>query len=486
MKKISLFLISFICLCKVFAQNDYATINLFRSKSFVGSAVKVDIFVNGKNVCKLSPGGQLEFKIYTTNNIELVAHARALGIDNYSNKLTFTVQKSKTYNFFLKPDMSSGLIIEQILTPKKKAKSKKFIATSDVENNLSEVYIYQHQHPKTIWTKEKLIDHWSSNSPDPIEGIYERVGAYLKYNLAIVKKNNEYELIYLSGADKAGWKEGELKATLQKTAQFGLFKSNWFMLNKSLNKDVIIKFEKATMKIILESGNGEDLYLKIYPTYDEANNYTKSEWKSTGTGFFIDRRGYLVTNYHVIENGNTFEIDVTKKGNTKEYKAEIVSVDKQNDLAILKINDNTFSPLLTLNYNFKTEIQAVGSSVFTLGYPLTQIMGNEIKFTDGKISSKSGFQGDITTYQISVPVQPGNSGGPLFDEQGNLVGIISSGVNKQLADNANYAIKTSYLKLLIDSTNDRIELPSSSQLKSKSLTEQIETLSKYVVMIKVK
>ncbi len=72
-------------------------------------------------------------------------------------------------------------------------------------------------------------------------------------------------------------------------------------------------------------------------------------------------------------------------------------------------------------------------------------MGNEIKFTDGKISSKSGFQGDITTYQISVPIQPGNSGGPLFDEKGNLVGITSSGVNKQLADNANYAIKTSYL-----------------------------------------
>ncbi len=177
---------------------------------------------------------------------------------------------------------------------------------------------------------------------------------------------------------------------------------------------------------------------------------------------------------------------MTKNGKTAVYEATVVSTDRQNDLAILKISSLDFKPLENLNYNFKTKIQDVGSSVFSLGYPLTQIMGNEIKFTDGKISSKSGFQGDITTYQISVPIQPGNSGGPLFDEKGNLVGITSSGVNKQLADNANYAIKTSYLKLLIDSTNDRIELPNSLELKNRSLTDQIKTLSEYVVLIKVK
>jgi S1-C subfamily serine protease len=113
-------------------------------------------------------------------------------------------------------------------------------------------------------------------------------------------------------------------------------------------------------------------------------------------------------------------------------------------------------------------------------------MGDEIKFTDGKISSKSGYQGDITTYQISVPIQPGNSGGPLFDEKGNLVGITSSGINKQIADNANYAIKTSYLKLLIDSIDDKIEFPKSNEMGNLSVTEQIKTISEYVVLIKVK
>jgi S1-C subfamily serine protease len=75
----------------------------------------------------------------------------------------------------------------------------------------------------------------------------------------------------------------------------------------------------------------------------------------------------------------------------------------------------------------------VGSNVFALGYPMAlSLMGEEVKFTDGKISSKTGFQGDITTYQISVPIQPGNSGGPLFDYDGNIVGITNAGINKAI------------------------------------------------------
>jgi S1-C subfamily serine protease len=137
-------------------------------------------------------------------------------------------------------------------------------------------------------------------------------------------------------------------------------------------------------------------------------------------------------------------------------------------------------------FYFDTKIQDVGSTVYALGYPLTQIMGSEIKFTDGKISSKSGFQGDITNYQISVPIQPGNSGGPLFNESGTLVGITSSGLNRQIADNANFAIKTSYLKLLIESMDDNLELPHSKVIQTLPVTEQIKTLSDYVVFIKVK
>ena len=116
------------------------------------------------------------------------------------------------------------------------------------------------------------------------------------------------------------------------------------------------------------------------------------------------------------------------------------------------------------------------------------LMGTEIKFTDGKISSKTGIQGDITTYQISVPIQPGNSGGPLFDYDGNLIGITSSGVNRELdiTENVNYAIKSSYLKNIVDVLDYKLTLPKDRLIANKTLTEKIKILSDYVVLIKIR
>ena len=114
------------------------------------------------------------------------------------------------------------------------------------------------------------------------------------------------------------------------------------------------------------------------------------------------------------------------------------------------------------------------------------IMGKELKVTDGIISSKTGFDGDITTYQISAPIQGGNSGGPLFDDKSNFIGINSSGIKKQLADNVGYSIKTSYVLHLIDILPKPIDLTSNRKLAALPLTEQIKEISKYAVLLKVK
>ena len=114
------------------------------------------------------------------------------------------------------------------------------------------------------------------------------------------------------------------------------------------------------------------------------------------------------------------------------------------------------------------------------------IMGKELKVTDGIISSKTGFDGDISTYQITAPLQSGSSGGPLFDDRGNLVGLNSSGIRKDLADNVGYTIKSTYVKNLIDVLPNSITLPSYKKLESLKLTDQIKEISKYVVLIKIK
>ena len=215
---------------------------------------------------------------------------------------------------------------------------------------------------------------------------------------------------------------------------------------------------------------------------------TNSEWTGNGSGFFVDNRGYIATNYHVVKDATQIEVNFIRDGQQQAFNAEVIQSDRQNDLAILKITDNLFKPFTNIPYNFKTTLCDVGTNIFALGYPMADIMGSEIKFTDGKISSKTGIQGDITMYQISVPIQSGNSGGALFDYDGNLVGVTSAGLNRDYfnSENVNYAIKSSYLKNLIEVLPVSIRLPNDRTIATKTLTEKIKILSDYVVLIKIK
>ena len=95
------------------------------------------------------------------------------------------------------------------------------------------------------------------------------------------------------------------------------------------------------------------------------------------------------------------------------------------------------------------------------------MQSNEVKLTNGIVSSKSGYRGDVSTYQISAPVQPGNSGGPLFDSKGNVVGIVNAGVPG--AENVGYAIKTSYLKNLVEVSHLSPYLPTNNIISSLAL-----------------
>jgi S1-C subfamily serine protease len=108
-------------------------------------------------------------------------------------------------------------------------------------------------------------------------------------------------------------------------------------------------------------------------------------------------------------------------------------------------------------------------------------MGDEIKLTTGVISSKSGFQGDMSQYQVSAPVQPGNSGGPLFDSKGNLIGIISSKHSK--AENAGYAVKASYLKNLVEGRSKNNLLPQTNRILNLNLSGKVKAVKNYVYYI---
>ena len=245
-----------------------------------------------------------------------------------------------------------------------------------------------------------------------------------------------------------------------------------------------VAFVDLTVRIGVENPLGKESYIPAMPSIVQNDD----SWKAFGSGFFIDENGLLATNYHVVEGMNEIEVTFTRNNVDESYPAKVVSSDKENDLSILKIESADFTPMGAIPYNFMFKVQDTGSEIFTLGYPMITEMGEEIKFTDGKISSKTGFRGDIRTYQISAPIQHGNSGGPLFDINGNLIGITSSGLSggPYNPQNVNYAIKASYLKELIETLPERVQLQTHADLTNLSLPEKIKAIAPYVIRIKVK
>lgn len=198
----------------------------------------------------------------------------------------------------------------------------------------------------------------------------------------------------------------------------------------------------------------------------------------SGSGIALGSKVFA-TNHHVVDGATNLFIYFPE---TKaKYKAEVVTTDATNDLAIVKVTDPAFSGFPAIKYGFKKDAEDVGMGVFVLGYPLIDTMGEEIKLTTGVVSSRSGFQGNLSQYQISAPVQPGNSGGPLFNDNGELIGIVSA--KHTGADNVSYGVKLSYLADLASRSGASINLNRSSQISSLSLSEKCKAVIPCTVMV---
>lgn len=344
----------------------------------------------------------------------------------------------------------------------------------------------------TGWTEESIKSHLTSSKLDPIEGIYKsyQTGDMPYYKIGIMKNGDIFKAVIIE-SDLVYWKKGEMKATFEQSSMKGLYSAKWYMGDKTPYEtfasidDVVLAIE---FKNLQTGEKRQDKFIKMFPLANGTTGLKKDNSKSSGSGFFISTGGIIATNAHVVEGASIIEVTVSNEIGSFTYKAKILLVDNKNDVALLQINDEKFKGLTEIPYKI-IENADVGSKVFTIGYPLNNVMGSNYKVTDGIVSAKSGIEDDLRYYQISVPLQPGNSGGPLFNKDGNVIGITSARLNGQSigtqVQNVNYAIKSDYLLNLYNMLPNPEKLSSNSLFVNKELQDQVKVLKNYVCLIKV-
>lgn len=341
---------------------------------------------------------------------------------------------------------------------------------------------------KIASSKQELLS-LITNSDYIYSGIYELKKSSenfvdYPYKMAVLQKDDRIIMIYLDDSDNCSlWRYGEVRCILKPTNSQSKLDVIWYDKRLDFEEELSAEFDGNVLKIGLE----EDIYFEenilmyVKKGDDNSNKYSTPTSMWSGTGFAL-KDGYIMTNYHVISDASQIKIQGINGDFLTEYGVQVVGVDKSNDLALLKILGEVPTGFDAIPYGIKTSISDVGENIFVLGYPLTATMGEEIKLTNGIISARTGFDGDVTTYQLSAPVQPGNSGGPMFDEDGNVIGVICA---KHIgAENVAYAVKTSQVKNLIESISDLSILNTKNTLQGKSLKDQVKEVKNYVYLIK--
>lgn len=202
--------------------------------------------------------------------------------------------------------------------------------------------------------------------------------------------------------------------------------------------------------------------------------------KFGGTSFMVDASGYLVTSAHVLKGARKIYV---QNVDGKDFLAEIINQDYDADIALLKINDPDFVSQSSLPYGFSKKKTDLSEPVYTLGFPKDEIVYNE-----GYLSAQTGLEGDTMSCQITISANPGNSGGPVFNKNGEVIGILNA--RQASANGVVFATKSKniyrFIETLKESDKDlNIRLKSSSSLKGANRSAQVKRVQDQIYMVKV-
>lgn len=327
--------------------------------------------------------------------------------------------------------------------------------------------------PVGIESFQNFID--TKTSLKRYEGVWTDDRGEYTYGIVYDHQDSRYPYkAFVLESKHRNWKPGEIKIKFLKLGKSGISTSRYFAKNKS-ESGISWQVSNEAIVSINSPFRREFALVKIYPTKTDEGIF-----RGSGTAWLVSEDGVFVTNAHVIRDAERIYIGFK---NNEQVEARVVAVDYRSDLALVKTEGpGNFGPPLPINFDPVLN----GTNVVALGFPLTSTLGDDIRVTNGIISAQSGLQKDLTRYQISAAVQPGNSGGPIVDEYGNVVAITVSILKDSASstgdvENVNFAIKAGYLRPLLNQAH--VSPHTANTSISKSTVEVLQNFNRSVLPI---
>jgi S1-C subfamily serine protease len=256
------------------------------------------------------------------------------------------------------------------------------------------------------------------------------------------------------------------------------FKKTWEEYSEQYYNGVAIPLECRAISVI--KSNDLDLKIAEKPKKQEPKKKkpktspddNKIVAASSGTGFYVSNTGHIISNYHVVEGCNT--VKLTFKG--KEVSADVLAVDKKNDLAILKTN---LTPPKV--YPVATEDASLLEDIIIAGYPLGKRVSAAIKTSKGSITALAGYGDNYSEFQTDAALNQGNSGGPIMNQKGNVVGVAVANYGKKAGvESFNFGIKSSTLRTFASANGLKFLPPNNKEMSNKDLGKLITEATVYL------
>ncbi len=269
-----------------------------------------------------------------------------------------------------------------------------------------------------------------------------------------------------------------IAATIAGITAIGISSLVWTISPKQATNEV----EQLSRKLSVQESKTKRLEQDLNSVKDNVNKKADIlpafEAKTGGTGFLIDGKGLMITNAHVVSSSKNIRV---RNQRGQQFDAFVVKLDVNRDVAFIKIDDPQFKSYPTLPYSIRKTSSDIAEPIFTVGFPR-----EEIVYGEGYLSARTGFNGDTLSCQIAVPANPGNSGGPVFNHNGEVIGILSARETK--TEGAVFAVQSKYIYQALDELKKNqlyqgVKLPSKSSLSGLDRVQQFKKIQEFIFIV---